>query len=89
VGASEVLQQALRDDSCVHEAVIGVELPMDRVAVLLRFAMQMLVSAPPRDSLHVEHPEVIRVGPDRADRLLERDLDLEAQPVDANDLEGI
>src|SRR4029077_11285509 len=49
--------------------------------------MLVAVVAPPR--LHVEHPEMVGEGADLVHSLLEAELDLEAQTVETNDVDGV
>src|SRR6516165_6978417 len=51
--------------------------------------MEMLIAAVAADRLHIGHPEMIGERADLADRLLEGELDLEAQAVETNDLDGV
>ena len=44
--------------------------------------MEMLIAAVAADRLHIGHPEMIGERTDLADRLLEGELDLEAQAVE-------
>src|SRR5215471_5280241 len=49
----------------------------------------MLVSVVAAPRLHVEHPEMIGEGADLVHGLLEAELDLEAQTVKTNDVDGV
>ena len=51
--------------------------------------MQILIAVAAAKGLHVLHPEVVGEGAEQAYRLLEAVFDLEAQPIQANDLDGI
>ena len=68
--------------------MVGVQLAPDGVAVFGRRAMEVLVAAAAPQRLHVGHPEVVAERADQPHRLLERVFDLEAQAVEANDLDG-
>src|SRR5277367_483159 len=87
-GDGQVLKQSLTDDSRLDEDVVGVQLAPDGVAVFGRRAMEVLVAAAAAQRLHVGHPEMVAERADQPHRLLERMLDLEAQAVEANDLDG-
>ena len=50
--------------------------------------MEVLVTAAAAQRLHVGHPEVVGERAEQPHRLLERVFDLEAQAVEANDLDG-
>ena len=69
--------------------MVGSELCLDVFAIFLRLPVQILVSVSSSKGLHVAHPEVVGVGAERADGLLERQLDLEPQAVETDDLERI
>ena len=51
--------------------------------------MEMLIAAVAAQRLHVGHPEVVGEGTDPAYCLLEGVLDLEAQAVETNDIDGV
>ena len=50
--------------------------------------MQILVTISAAKRLHVLHPEMVRERADQTHRLLKAVLDLEAQAIQANDLDG-
>ncbi len=81
-------EDALGDASELDECMVGPELPMDVLPILSGLAMEVLITRAPSDGSHVHHPEVIGVGSQDVDGLTETDLDLEAEPIDPNDLEG-
>ena len=87
-GRCECDEDALGDESELDEAVVGVEFCADGVAVVLRFAVHVLVAAPALDGGHGAHPEVVGEGAQNVKGVLEGDLDLEAQAVEADDFEG-
>src|SRR5256885_4234044 len=88
-GRGQILQQSLADDAGLDEDMVGVNLAFDGVAVLERFAVQMLIAVAPAKGLHVGHPEVVGERADQTHRLFEAVLDLEAQAIEANDLDGV
>src|SRR5678815_4844687 len=49
----------------------------------------MLVAVVAATRLHIEHPEMIGEGADLVHGLLEAELDLEAQTVETNDVDGV
>ena len=51
--------------------------------------MEMLIAAVAAQRLHVGHPEMVGEGTDLAHCLLEGVLDLEAQAVETNDIDGV
>ena len=61
----------------------------DGVAVLGRLAMKVLIAVAAAKRLHVLHPEVVCECADPMYRLFEAVFDLEAQPIQANDFDGI
>ena len=65
------------------------DLPPTGVAVFRRGAMEKLVAIVASQGLHVLHPEVIAEHTDLAHVLLEGELDLEAQTIETNDLDGV
>jgi hypothetical protein len=69
--------------------MVGVDLAFDSVAVVEGLAVQMLIAVPVAERLHGGHPKVVGEGADQAHRLFEAVLDLEAQAVEANDLDGV
>jgi len=83
------VKQPLTDDTGVDEDVIGVGLALDGVAVLGRLAVKVLIAVSAAKRLHVLHPEVVGECADPMYRLFETVLDLEAQAIQANDLDGI
>ena len=85
----EVLKQSLADDAGLDEDVISVKLALDVAAVLEPGTMEMLIAAVAAQRLHVEHPEMVGEGTDLAHCLLEGVLDLEAQAVETNDIDGV
>ena len=85
----EMLKQSLADDAGLDEDVISVKLALDVVAVLERGMMEMLIAAVAAQRLHVGHPEMVGEGTDLAHCLLEGVLDLEAQAVETNDIDGV
>src|ERR1700739_641375 len=89
MGHGEVLKQSLADDAGLDEDVVSVKLALDVVAVLERGTMEMLIAVVAAQRLHVGHPEMVGERTDLAHRLLEGVLDLEAQAVETNDVDGV
>src|SRR6516165_2720822 len=85
----EDLEQALGDETELDMAMVGRELAADGVAVGLRPAMEVLVATHAAKGRHGGHPEVIGIGTEDADGLLEGDFDFEAQAIDADDVQGL
>src|SRR3954465_10772966 len=65
------------------------DLALDSVAVFERFTMKMLIAIVAAQRLHVGHPEMVGERTDLAHCLFEGVLDLEAQSVQTNDVEGV
>ena len=59
---------------------------MNVVAILLCFAVQVLVAALALQRFHVGHPEVVAESSDGMNGVLERNLDLEARGIEQNDV---
>src|SRR2546426_128643 len=72
----------------LNVAVVCGHLVPDHVAVLFAFVVQVLVAAPTADGGHPHHPEVVGVGPQGVQGLLEADFDLEAAAVELDDFQG-
>ena len=89
MGNGEVLKQSLADDAGLDKDVASVKLALDVVAVLERGTMEMLIAAVAAQRPHVGHPEMVGEGTDLAHCLLEGVLDLEAQAVETNDIDGV
>ena len=88
--AAGMLKQSLADDAGLdEERVVSVKLALDVVAVLERGTMEMLIAAVTAPRLHLGHPEMVGEGTDLAHCLLEGVLDLEAQAVETNDIDGV
>jgi hypothetical protein len=51
--------------------------------------MKMLVATAAASGFHLFHPEVIRERADRTHRLFEGMLDLEAEPVESDDVDCV
>jgi len=69
-------------------AVIGAKLAAYRIAIGLAFVVQVLRALGALDLVHRTHPEVIGIDTEHPQRLLEGQLNLEAQAIQANDLDG-
>ena len=59
------------------------------LAIISRRAMQMLIAVAPLQRLHRLHPKRIGEGTEDMDGLLEGELDLKAQAIQTNDLDGV
>lgn len=66
--------------------MISAYLAAHRIPIVLCFSMQVLITADSADRCHGRHSEVISIGADKAEGLLEGQLYFEAQTVDSNDL---
>ena len=73
----KVVEQSLSDETDLDVAVVGVDFPADGVSVRTALSVEKLVSRTASSGSHRLHPEVIGVGAEGVDSLLERDLDLE------------
>ena len=86
----KVLKQSLADDAGLDEDVVSVKLALDVVAdTRAKGTMEMLIAAVAAPRLHVGQPEMVGEGTDLAHCLLEGVLDLEAQAVETNDIDGV
>ena len=65
------------------------ELSLDVVAISFGLSVEILVPVSSSKGLHVLHPKMVSVGTDRANGLLERELDFEPQAVELDDIEWI
>src|SRR6202166_1469510 len=88
MGGGEILQQPLSDEADLDMAIVGGQLATDSGAIAVGLTVQVLRAAVARDALHAAHPEVIVVGAETPQRLLEGQLDLEAQSIAADDIDG-
>lgn len=69
--------------------MVGGELAPDGVAVRVCLAVEILIARAGADLVHGLHPEVVAVGAQRANGLLEGKLDFETQAVEPDDLDGV
>jgi hypothetical protein len=67
-------------------AMIGSELSAKLIAIESGFMMGMLVAGTPWPEFHSRHPELITVGSDSVNRLLERHIDFKTYAVKLDDL---
>ena len=86
-GGGKDLQQALGDEAELDVAMVGGDLAADGVAVFLRCVVHRLVAADGAYRRHISHPEVIGIGADAVDGLLEGHFDFESQAIEADDVE--
>lgn len=84
----EALEDALSDEADLDMAVIGREFSSDGDSIGLGLMMKELVAGAATDWLHVHHPKMIGPGADGVEGMFERELDLETQSVEADDLGG-
>ena len=73
----KVVEQPLSNETDLDVAVVGVDLPADGVSVRAALPVEKLVSLTVSNWGHGLHPEVIGVGAEGMEGLLEGDLDLE------------
>ena len=85
----DALQDTLRDESDLDETMVGGEFAPDGVAVPIGLAVEILIARAGADFVHGPHPEVVAVGAQGANGLLEGELDLEAQAVELDDLDRV
>jgi len=78
----------LSDEADLDMAIERGQLATHSGAVAVGLAVQVLRAAVARDSLHATHSEVIVVGTENSQRLLEGQFDLEAQSIAADDIDG-
>ena len=77
------------DDAGLYKDMIGVQFPLHRLAVGRGRPVQVLVTIAPFQRLHELHPEMVVERAKDMHRLLEGELDLEAQPIQADDVDGV
>ena len=70
-------------------AMVSRELAADGVAVGLRFAVQVWVATHAAKGRPGGHPEGIGIGTEDAEGLLAGDFDLEAQAIEADEVQGL
>lgn len=84
----QVLEQTLRNESCLHLAVIGMDFPTHRVTIPIGFLVEVLVAGDTAQGDHGRHPEMVGIGSDGVKGLLEGHLDFEAYAVELAALDG-
>src|SRR5213593_2740120 len=84
---SQVLQQPLGDEADLDVPLIGGELAAYVLAILGRFAVQMLVAIAPTQGSHDAHPEVISISANRVNGLPKAGFDFETPGVEAQDVQ--
>lgn len=85
----QILEQALDDDTNLDVALVSSYFSADLLAVAFGFAVEVLVTTAASDGGHVLHPEMIGICSDGVYCLFEADLNLIAQTIKLNDLQGI
>ena len=85
-GSGEGVHDALSDEAELNEAVVGIDLSADGIAIGLGLHVKVLIAGVATDGGHVTHPEVVEERADDAERALEGDFNLEAVTVEANDV---
>ena len=85
----EALEKSLGDDTELDVAMVGGEFTADLIAIGVGVPVGVLVAGTAWPRFHGRHPEMIAVGSDGVDRLLERHLDFEAHAVELDNLEGL
>jgi hypothetical protein len=68
--------------------MVGGEFTVYVIALRFGFAMHVLIARTPRDRCHGHHPEVVGIGAQRMQGLLESDLDFEPVTVTGDQLQG-
>ena len=84
----QVLEQPLSDEPELEVALVSGQFAADVLAIEGRAVIEDLIAAAPADRLHVAHPEVVSVGSDRVNGLLEADFDFESPSVETDDVQG-
>ena len=84
----QILQQPLGDATELDVAMVGGEFTVYVIAVRFGFAMQILITGAASDRRHGHHPEMVGIGAQRMQGLLESDLDLEPITVTGDQLQG-
>ena len=84
----KALEKPLGDDPELDVAMVGGEFTAQLIAIGVGFPVGILVAGTACPRFHGRHPEMIAVGSNGVDRLLERDFDFEAHAVEVDDLEG-
>lgn len=69
------------NDAGLDVGMVGGELAADVFAVGRRLAMQIRIARASGARGHVTHPEVVGIGAQPVDGVLEADLNLESHPV--------
>ena len=70
-------------------SMVGGELAPDGVTVRVCLAVEILIARAGADLVHGLHPEVVALGAQGANGLLEGELDFEAQAVEPDDLDRV
>jgi len=78
----------LSNDTQLHVTMIGPYFSADVISVGFAFSVQILVARFIGTGRHGGHPEVIRIGSEGIEGLLEGDFDFEADPIDSKDVQG-
>ena len=86
-GQGQVLEQPLDDEAALDMAVVGVEFAADSIAIMGGGVVEVLILGETADGFHRLHPEVVGIGSDGAQSLLEGNLNFEAQGIEAQDFQ--
>src|SRR3990167_6551029 len=84
----QVLEQAVRDDSGLHMAMVRMDFPAHRVPIRIGFPVEVLVTGDTTHGGHGRHPEMVGISSDGVKGLLEGDFDFEADAVELDDLKA-
>jgi len=67
--------------------MIGPDFSANVISVGLAFSVQILIARLIGTRRHARHPEVIRIGSEGIEGLLEGDFDFESEPIDSKDVQ--
>ena len=81
----QVLDEALHDETDLDVAFVGGDFAPDLRAVAVGLVMEVLMAVAAPQGRHGLHPEVVGIGADGVDGLLETDLDVEPPAVELED----
>ena len=81
------LKQTLGDEAQLQVGVVGPDFAADLISIACGLAVEILVASPARPWGHGAHPEMIRIGAQGVDGLLETDLDFETEAEHFDDLQ--
>ena len=87
VKAGQALELALGDDAQLHVTMIGGEFAAELIPIQVGLPVQILVTGKARPWFRGLHPELIPIGSNGVDGLLEGHFNFEAHTVELNNLE--